>query len=326
MTTSRSQLVDPDSAGYYHCMSRCVRRAWLCGADQLTGQSFEHRRGWIEDRLLALSDIFAVGLYAYAVMSNHVHVVLRVDPAAALGWSDEEVSMRWVRLFPVQIDGAIDPDGCGRKELALLGNTERLQRCRQRLGSLSWFMRALNEPIARRANREDGCTGRFWEGRYKCQALLDEAALLACMSYVDLNPIRAGIADDLPSSLHTSAAQRVSAIQGDAAHARMALTALRSSITANPLSLKADAYLDLIDWTARQLRPDKRGSIAADRPPILAKLGLRDSQWRHQVLGIESRYFRAIGSAEALIDKAKSMGQCWLKGLGAAQQLARQAG
>ncbi|MGB4857937.1 MAG: hypothetical protein WBP11_01280 [Dokdonella sp.] len=287
----------------------------------MTGRSFEHRRGWIEDRLLALSDIFAVGLYAYAVISNHVHVVLRIDPGAVLAWSDEEIATRWVRLFPVQVDHAVDPDGCRHKESALLGNAERLQLCRQRLGSLSWFMRSLNEPIARRANREDGCTGRFWEGRYKCQALLDEAALLACMSYVNLNPIRAGMADDLPTSLHTSAAQRTTALRADVTHAKANLTALRSSVLTPPLALNAGAYLELIDWTARQLRPDKRGRIAVDTPPILAKLGLHDRQWQYQVLGIESRYYRAIGSAAALIEKAQAMGQCWLKGLGAAQRL-----
>ena len=277
-----------------------------------------------EARLLELSDIVAVGLYAYAVMSNHVHVVLRVDPGAAQAWSDDDVAARWVRLFPVHTDHAIDPEGCRRKELALLGNAERLLICRQRLGSLSWFMRGLNEPIARRANREDACTGRFWEGRYKCQALLDEAAVLACMSYVDLNPIRAGMAEDIATSLHTSAAQRVAMIRDDHRQASLDVTALRSCIALTPLSLKTDAYLELIDWTARQLRPDKRGAIAASTPSILAKLGLRDRQWQYQVMGIESRYYRAIGCADALIEKAKTMGQCWLKGLGTAQRLGRQ--
>lgn len=94
MTSARSQLVDHDSAGFYHRMTRCVRRTWLCGEDRLTGQSFEHRRGWTEDRLLELSGIFAIGLCAYAVMSNHVHVVLQVDPGAAMAWSDEDVATR----------------------------------------------------------------------------------------------------------------------------------------------------------------------------------------------------------------------------------------
>lgn len=323
MTTARSQLVDPSCAASYHCVTRCVRRAWLCGFDALTGQSFEHRRDWIEQRLWELADIFAVGLYAYAVMSNHVHVVLRIDPVAADTWSDEDVAARWVRLYPVQVNGVIDHDACLLKQQALLGNDERVALCRQRLGSLSWFMRGLNEPIARRANREDACTGRFWEGRYRCQALLDEAALLACMSDVDLNPIRAGIADSLETSAHTSAVQRIASVKADASAADETLDAIRTSLKTAPLSLSRGAYLELIDWTARLVRPDKRGAITADVPLILARLGLRDRQWEHQVLGIESRYFRAIGPVDVLMEKASAMGQCWLKGIGTAQRLMR---
>ena len=326
MTTARSQLVDSSSAGYYHCVSRCVRRAWLCGFDALTGQSFEHRRDWIEQRLWELADIFAVGVYAYAVMSNHVHVVLRIDPVAASAWSDDEVAARCVKLYPVHVDGAIDADACQLKVQALLGNAERLSICRQRLGSLSRFMRSLNEPIARRANREDVCTGRFWEGRYRCQALLDEAALLACMSYVDLNPIRAGVADSLENSAHTSAVQRIAMAKADPASADAALDSVRTSLRAAPLSLRVDAYLELIDWTARLIRPGKHGAIPAQTPPILSSLGLRENQWTGQVLGIESRYFRAVGCAETLMEKAHAMGQCWLKGLGTAQQLMRPTG
>jgi len=84
-----------------------------------------------------------------------------------------------------------------RFELAILGNPERLTESRMRLGSLSWFMKALNEPIARQANREDGCKGKSWESRFKCQALLEEHAVLSCMAYVDLNPARAAICDTL---------------------------------------------------------------------------------------------------------------------------------
>ncbi len=321
---ARHRLVAPDEPGFYHCISRCVRRAWLCGTDALSGRSFEHRRGWVEQRLLELADIFAVGLYAYAVMSNHTHVVLRVDPGAAHMWSDEDVAVRWVRLFPATTDGAIDPIRCREKEAALLGNHERLAVCRQRLGDLSWFMRCLNEPIARRANREDGCTGRFWEGRYTCQALLDEAAVLACMNYVDLNPIRAGIADDLSSSEHTGIKRRIEHLSSARPDAPITPIA---GITPGfaVLAITTTAYLELVDWTGRQTRPDKRGSIAAGTPPILRKLGLGDAAWQSQVLGIENRYARAIGSARSLADKAAAMGQRWLKGIVAVRQLTKLA-
>jgi REP element-mobilizing transposase RayT len=320
MTTARSQLVDSAVPGFYHCVSRCVRRAWLCGVDSYSGRSFEHRRSWIEERLLELADIFAAGVYAYAVMSNHVHVVLRVDPDAAQAWSDEEVATRWVRLFPARINGIVDPDLCGVKEQALLGRADRLAECRGRLASLAWFMRCLNEPIARRANREDACTGRFWEGRYKCQALLDDAAVLACMSYVDLNPIRAGLADDLPSSAHTGAARRVAEVENDRALAGQPLVPWGMATGAG-IPIHTAAYLELIDWTARLVRADKRGVIDAAVPPILARLGLPERAWQCQVLGIESRYWRAIGCAASILEKAAAMGQCWLKGIGTAQRL-----
>lgn len=323
MTNARSLLVDPHTPGFYHCISRCVRRAWLCGTDPYDGKSYEHRRDWVEQRLLELAEIFAVGLHAYAVMSNHVHVVLRIDPLAAVAWTPDEVASRWVRLFPATRDGEVDIEGCRVKEQTLLGNADRLAICRQRLGSLAWFMRSLNEPIARRANREDACKGRFWEGRYKCQALLDDAAVLTCMSYVDLNPIRAGIAEDLESSAHTSAHHRIATLREYPERAQQPLASIKIAVAAGLLSVTTEDYLDLIDWTARFTRADKRGRIDAKEPPILRKLGLNERQWHQQMLGTETNYWRAIGSARALIEKATAMGQVWLKGIGSAQRLLR---
>ncbi len=112
MTIARSLLVDSESPGFYHCISRCVRRAWLCGIDPCDGKSYEHRREWVEHRLLELAQIFAVGIYAHAVMSNHVHVVLRNDPGAETAWTAEEIATRWVRLFPATVEGEIDPIAC----------------------------------------------------------------------------------------------------------------------------------------------------------------------------------------------------------------------
>ena len=324
MTSARRLLVDPDTSGFYHCISRCVRRAWLCGIDPYDGKSYEHRRGWVEQRLLELADIFAVGVYAYAVMSNHVHVVLRIDPALAARWPDQEVAMRWVRLFPATVNGEVDVPACRVKEQTLLGNADRLSVCRQRLGSLAWFMKALNEPIARRANREDACTGRFWEGRYKCQALLDEAAVLTCMSYVDLNPIRAGLAENLEASAHTTAARRIEAVRSNPLNARLPLSSINTTIVSDYLPITTEDYLDLIDWTARLSRGDKRGRVDSTEPPVLHKLGLSEQQWHQQMLGTETRYWRAIGSARSLIEKAAAIGQFWLKGIGSAQLLMRR--
>lgn len=125
MTTARHLLVDPTAPGFYHCISRCVRRAWLCGTDPYNGKSYEHRRDWVEGRLLELSEIFAIDVYAYSVMSNHVHVVLRIDPDASASWTDQEVAARWVRLFPATLEGEIDFEACQVKERNLLGAETR---------------------------------------------------------------------------------------------------------------------------------------------------------------------------------------------------------
>ena len=316
MTYPRLQTVDPQAPGFFHCISRCVRRAFLCGQDGYSGRSYEHRKAWVEERLIVLAECFAVGVYAYAVMSNHVHVVLHVDPQMAEGWSDEEVAERWVRLFPVRVDETID-ECLGREKVKRLqGDPERMAELRSRLGSVSWFMRCLNEPIARQANREDGCTGRFWEGRFKCQALLDEQAVLSCMAYVDLNPIRAGIAHDLSGSEHTSIHHRLQHVETRTRSLKARLRPLAGTLLAPVLSLRTVDYLELVDWSGRIVREGKRGAIAAEAPSILIQLGLQARQWHTQMLGIESRYWRAVGTAESLMIKARALGQRWLKGAG----------
>jgi len=312
MTTARALFVPADSAGFYHCVSRCVRRAFLCGEDRYTGQSFEHRKDWLEQRLTELASIFAVALYGFAVMSNHVHVVLQVDPIAATHWTDAEVARRWCRLFPRRGPG-------GHDEAAridhLQANPERLLVLRARLGNLSWFMRCLSEPIARRANIEDHCTGRFWEGRFKCQVLLDEPAVIAALAYVDLNPVRAGLADRLEHSRHTSIVRRLVELDAQPVQAGSKLQPLLGLSPSPVLSITTAQYIELVDCTGRQWHPGKRGVIAIDAPAALARLGLSADRWNLQVRAVGSTYWRAIGDSQALIDKATAIGQRWLKGV-----------
>ena len=99
MTQARRQLVDPTHAGTFHYINRCVRRSWLCGEDEYTGRSFEHRKRWVEKRILELGDIFSCGIYAWAVMSNHLHIVVHMSPQTANAWTTEEVANRWVKLY-----------------------------------------------------------------------------------------------------------------------------------------------------------------------------------------------------------------------------------
>ena len=293
MTVARRQQISLEHTRYYHCISRCVRRAFLCGSDHYSGKDFGHRRQWLEERLGLLAEVFAIDLLAYAIMSNHYHVVLRVNSDEASAWSDEEVVERWGQLFRV-------PDASD--------NTVLIAEWRSRLSSISWFMRCLNEPLARHANKEDGCRGRFWEGRYKLQALLDDTALLRCMAYVDLNPVRAGIARTPEASKHTSVYARI--------HRRdhHLLPLQHSYDPGNPLPLSREEYLQLVDWSGRALLADKRGSIPGTLPPILKRLDLRQKHWLGDMRHYGSWYYRAVGSVQALERYCQHLGQQWLKG------------
>jgi REP element-mobilizing transposase RayT len=209
-TYARSQIVVEDMVGVYHCIARCVRRAFLSGIDPYTGQDYSHRKEWILDRMRELAGLFAIEVCGYSVMSNHLHLVLRNRPDLAEQWSADEIALRWCRVFPPRDDATGEPVEPSEHDLAMLvANSERLAEVRERLASLSWFMRCLCEKIARTANHEDDCSGRFWAGRFKSVALLDEAAILACSVYVDLNPIRAGLATTPEESAYTSGRDRI---------------------------------------------------------------------------------------------------------------------
>src|SRR5690606_26816082 len=172
MTRARRELVSLDATPYYHCISRCVRRAFLCGMDRDSGRDFSHRRAWIVSRIKQLAAVFAIDVAAYAVMSNHFHVVLRVDAERAGEWSRDAVIDRWRALFagPPLLQRLVAGDSLLDAELAAIESV--VETWRDRLTDISWFMRCLNEHIARLANAEDHCKGRFWEGRFRCQALL----------------------------------------------------------------------------------------------------------------------------------------------------------
>jgi REP element-mobilizing transposase RayT len=214
MALPRSKYVQEGQEGVYHCFSRCVRRAFLYGFDALTRRDFSHRKAWLVDRLRHLAAIFAVDVCAYAVMENHYHTILRTRPDIVATWSDREVASRWLTLFPRKRKPWHTVIPPVEEEIRALAHCpDRIATLRQRLSSLSWFMGRLNEFIARAANKEDQVKGRFWESRFKCQALLDEAAIAACMVYVDLNPIRAGLAGSPEQSDFTSIQDRIRAWQ-----------------------------------------------------------------------------------------------------------------
>ncbi|MCU7874612.1 MAG: transposase [Candidatus Thiodiazotropha sp. (ex Lucinoma borealis)] len=317
MPKPRKALISLEATPYYHCISRCVRRAFLCGQDTFSGKSFEHRREWIQARLFELADIFAIDLCGYAILSNHVHLVLFVDQEVAADWESLEVVERWHQLFSGSLlsQRFIAGESLSIAERQALD--EQIACWRTRLMEISWFMRCLSEPIARQANREDGCTGRFWEGRFKSQALLDEKALVACLGYVDLNPVRAGIAQSPETSEFTSIADRLKPLtaQSDNISKQPAQPSHLLPFVGNPrdkmpkgLPFGLSDYLELIDWSGRAILDNKRGFIPDNLPPILERLQIDPKHWLYMTQHFESRFKGLVGTVQNLKAACQKLG------------------
>ncbi|MCP3976825.1 MAG: hypothetical protein GY720_20255, partial [bacterium] len=334
MTVARRELIDDKVVGVYHCRSRCVRGAFLCGQPE-TGGNFDHRRGWISERLEMLSAHLAVDVLTFAVMSNHQHLVLRNRPDLVAKWPDDEVARRWLLIFPRRRG----PGGGGATpnddEIAdIVRDPSRVRRIRGRLSSISQFMQVHSQHIARRANREDGTKGHFWESRFKSRRLLDDQGVLVCMTYVDLNWVRTGLVTSLLETQDTGAHLRVMS-----AEARKKLACLRDKSnssrpvlpeqerakeeelatvrrakwlvgfgrggghggrgTAMPIAgVSEEEYLQVLDWTGRQMRPDKRGAIAPGVVGLLEGLSINAEEWAGSVAGYGSLFRRVVGRFE----------------------------
>jgi hypothetical protein len=315
MTIARAHLVDPAVSRWYHCVTRCVRRAFLLGDEH------QDRKTWIEHRIQELAEIFAISVGGFAILENHLHLLVRLNPAPAQGWSDKEVVRRWSRLFP--------PRDKARQPLPVTENwvQDRLKepgwvaRARQRLQSLSWFMKCLKEPLARLANRQDQMRGAFFEGRFKSVAILDDEALLTVCAYIDLNPVAAGIADVPEASAHTSIKQRVdhvqalgriddlAAAQGGSVAGSIAAAGIEESLWLCPIedrrgvdSLREGMiegfslgnYLVLVDYTGRLFREGK-ATISREVAEILARIGSSTDSWQARLEQLKRRGGRLLG-------------------------------
>lgn len=363
MTRPRSALVSVSDTPWYHVVSRCVRRAYLCGEDAHSGRNFDHRRGWIEARIRQLASVFTIDVAAYAVMSNHYHIVLRIDAQRAQSLTDDEVLARWTRLFtgPLLVRRYLDAQTRAELDAAEMARVRQWAAAyRERLADLSWYMRVLNEGIARQANQEDGVKGRFWEGRFKSQALLDEQALLAAMAYVDLNPIRAGIAETPEASDYTSVQARlrpeevgarieqaVVAMQAEQEDDRQADEAPEAAMQASDASLAAsfslavapllpfdatgredwalpfawEDYLELVETVGRCLHPKKRGYIPEQTPRLLERLGIDTAAFIEHGTKFLQEFGSAVGKPAALIELAAQRQAKYLRGIRAARRL-----
>lgn len=343
----RGDIVRPEIVGVYHCWSRCVRQAFLCGLDLVAGKDYSYRRLWVYRIQQALAGLFGIEVAFRAELSNHIHLVLRNRPDVVKTWSDQDVVRRWLTITKL----AKSRDGQPTEPHAIRIAIERLipgrvDQLRTRLSDPSWFMGILCEYVARRSNREDDCTGVFWEDRYKCRNLASEAAILVCGIYVDLNQIRAGEASTPETSTHTSAydrirarKQRQRAVRGASQptpigslsdgwlceltldeRAQLDDPRLFSSASARRasdmglLSITLDEYLELLDTSGRIVREGKTGAIPQHLAPILDRLGIRGEMWSAVVTRYEHMFGQIVGAPVKLAERAAAAGKRWLRG------------
>jgi REP element-mobilizing transposase RayT len=304
----------------------------------LCGEGYEHRKQWIEDRLQTLSQAFAVSVCGFAVMDNHLHVLVRLDPEDAKSWSAEEVVRRWITAYPPKTPKGEEIEISQEWIDHRAKDQKRVEVLRERLANLGWFMKALKEPLARMANKEDECKGTFWESRYKSIAILDEEALLATCAYIDLNPVAAGVAAAPETSRHTSVRQRVRHVT---AKGRLAdLKAAESGSVAGSRAAgdveqdlwlcpvedrrgqgaqregmlegySLGSYLLLLDYTSRLCRKGK-ARVSREVASILDRLGTTADVWSARIERLFSKT-RLLGSyfttdRERLRDLAKQRG------------------
>ena len=322
MPTPRKAQISLQDTPYYHCVSRCVRRGFLCGKDEITKKDYSYRRKWLEDRLLEISQIFAIDICAYAIMDNHFHVVLHIDEEQAKAWTTEQVLHHWHKeykgtLLTQRYMNENERLNMSSPEIDAVISSANIYR--QRLYSISWFMKSINEHIARKANKEDDCTGHFWEGRFKSQALLDEASLIACMAYVDLNPIRADIAATPENSDNTSIKKRINEItkstttnsvtgkKSNTPQPNILMPFVGSPRDDIPKGIPFNLldYIELVNETGKVIRQDKRGYIA-NKTPILERIGIDSTHWLTLTTEFEQHFTGAASHEEQLMQTYKT--------------------
>jgi REP element-mobilizing transposase RayT len=328
MATARRLQVDYDSTVYYHCTSRCVRRAFLCGVDPLTNKNYDHRKTWLIERLTVLADVFAFGIVNYAIMDNHYHLLLKAMPNISKSWSAHEVIERWGKIHKIPKDVEKWYDGESLDSEKQEKVDAYIEKCRLKLGNLSNIMAEINEPIARRANKEDNCKGRFWEGRFSSQALIDDAALLACMAYIELNPIRANKAKSLEESDFTSIKQRLEeaeSIEPEVLKNHVPLLKFPSLVVNQEEKLNQDlnnkisreyeidiemdfkSYARLVHWSGQIVREDKLGYIPKDVDLMFNEFNINSKQWLKQMKTF-GRYSWAVGAKKKMQEWAERIG------------------
>ena len=325
---ARRETIDPSEIVIVHICNRTVRKCFLMGHDAGSGKNFDHRKVWIEEYLRQFAAHFGIDLLGFAILSNHFHLILRTRPDVVATWSDEEVARRWMMLCPKRRSADGSPCQPTEPEIkSIAGCPVKTNEIRERLSTISWWMRLLCQRIAMRANREDKEVGRFWQDRYRATVLADEASLLACAAYVDLNPIRAAMCEKLEESDHTSVQRRIEANREETANKSSSACdsflaplsideqsdPIGPCVSAHPsrcsdkgfLATSLEDYFLLLDWTARQSVAGKRGKTPGCVPSILKRLGIAESSWCELVSDF-GKLFSCVAGKPTVVDSLRT--------------------
>lgn len=336
MTVARRRQIDESITPWYHCISRCVR------GSRLMGDEFSHRQQWLEERLEFLTGIMGIECLGFGIMDNHLHLLLRLDSTLVNSWSAREVAERWARLYPPPELKGNCPQAAEAWLVEHAADESWVGTRRELLGSISCFNKCLKEPLARLANKEDGVTGAFWDGRFRSIAVLDEESLLATAAYIDLNPVAAGKAETPEDSPHTSFHARMEHCRNlgeleqlqDGLSTETSQTEMEQQHWLLPIEDRREqgegvlgmlsgftfsCYARLLDWTSRLVREGK-AHVDAGMASIFERLRISADQWQSSIrllLSEKRRMGHYFGGRSRLREVAERLGKHWVKNVGA---------
>jgi len=345
--TPRSEVFEPAENGVYHVYNYVVRRCFLCGKDPVSGKDFSYRRKFIVERLRQLADFFAIDVMAHSILSNHFHIVVRNRPDLVKAWDDREVARRWCMICPEKRAPDLSPLPPTEARLkALLADKEELLELRSRLSNPSWLMRQVCQYIARRCNAEDNQRGRFFGDRFQMKRLLDEAGVLACMAYVDLNPINAGMCNTLEGYAEVSIGERMRSLDdlpvdtaewlaplslaGETDRQSVRRVGSKKSSKSSPpaeaapverlgcLPMELEQYVELLQWLAVRKRPELAAKLPRSKEGdrVLRGLGLDAAAFATALDHYERQFFTVVGCPVSTKREAKRRNRRWLQSPG----------
>lgn len=348
--TNRDQVFDPFNVGTYHVFNRTTRKLHLLGVDPTSGRDLSHRKKLIVAKLRALSRYFCIDVFAYAVLSNHFHLVVRNRPDTVEKLSDADVARRWLSICSTHRNKSGESLPPTEAQVtAALGDANKIAVWRLRLSNPSWLMKMACQYIATRCNKEDGCSGKFFAERFKMVALLDEAAVIACMAYVDLNPIRAGIAGNLEEYETVSIRERLETLDGSKIVPEQWLVRLprrqefneqtNAYVIDQPsrddagvgavdspdvsslligMEMSLEDYVDMLHWLAL-----KSGRVNIDHPngsdgthSCSSNQKIDRSKFADAVNEIEQHFYAAVDGSISLARETRRRAQRWTKSPG----------